>query len=70
MGIKRKTCDIRKWKKKTFISQHILHRFTVHRNPQHISLLTVVSHFRPCVSTSSLSANFWQQGDFFSLPNS
>jgi hypothetical protein len=51
MDIKRKTCDIWKWKKKTFIFRHILsqHWYTcpialpICRNPQHRSLLTVVS---------------------------
>jgi hypothetical protein len=47
MDMKPTTCDIRTWKK-TFISRHILHqhlshRFPVRRNPQHRSLLTVVS---------------------------
>jgi hypothetical protein len=50
MDIKRKTCDI--WnRKKTFISRHILHQhwytcpiaLPVRRNPQHRSLLTIVS---------------------------
>jgi hypothetical protein len=50
MYIKRKTCDITTWKK-TFISRHILfqHWYTcsiilsMHWNPKHRSLLTVVS---------------------------
>jgi hypothetical protein len=50
MAIKRKTCEIWTWKK-MFISQHILHQhwytcpitIPVRRNPQHRSLLTVVS---------------------------
>jgi hypothetical protein len=50
MNIKRKTCDIRTWKK-TFISRTILHQqcytcpiaLPVRRNPQNRSLLTVVS---------------------------
>jgi hypothetical protein len=50
MDIKRKTCDIRTWKR-TFISRHILHQHwdtcpivsPVCWNPQHRSLLTVVS---------------------------
>jgi hypothetical protein len=48
MDIKRKTCDIRTWKN---ISRHVLHQhgytcpiaLPVRRNPQHRSLLTVVS---------------------------
>jgi hypothetical protein len=51
IDIKRKTCDIRIWEKKTFISWHILyqHWYTcpidlpVHRNLQHKSLLTLAS---------------------------
>jgi hypothetical protein len=50
MEVKRKTCDIRTWEK-TFISRHILYQhwytcpiaLSVRRNPQHRSLLTVVS---------------------------
>jgi hypothetical protein len=49
---------------KTFISPHILHQhwrtspvaLPVRRNPQHRSLLTVVSAFSTSVSTSSTSA--------------
>jgi hypothetical protein len=47
LDIKRKTCDIRTFEKKTFISRHILHQhwytLPVRRNPQHRSLLTAVS---------------------------
>jgi hypothetical protein len=51
MDIKHETYDIRTLKKKTFISRHILHQhwytcpipLPVRRNPQHISLLSVVS---------------------------
>jgi hypothetical protein len=50
MDTKRKTYDIRTWKK-TFIPRHILHQhictcpiaLLMRRNPQHISFLTVVS---------------------------
>jgi hypothetical protein len=50
MDIKRKTCDIQNWNK-IFISLHILHQhwytcpiaLPLRRNPQHISVLTVVS---------------------------
>jgi hypothetical protein len=64
MYIKRKTCDIRTWKK-TFISRHILHQhwytcpiaLSVRWNPQRKSLLTVVSaNSATPVSTSSSSA--------------
>jgi hypothetical protein len=61
MDIKRKTRDIRTWKKKTFTSLHILHQqsylcpiaLPVGRNPQHRSL----SHLLTSVSTSSSSEN-------------
>jgi hypothetical protein len=51
MDIKRKTCDIRTWKKRLFLDVTILHQhlytcpiaLPVRRNPQHRSLLTVVS---------------------------
>jgi hypothetical protein len=51
LDIKRKTCDIQTWKKKAFISWHILHQhwytcpiaLPVRRNQQRGSLLTVVS---------------------------
>jgi hypothetical protein len=51
MDIKPKTCDIRNWGEKKFISRHILHQhwytcpiaLPVRRNPQHRSLLTVVT---------------------------
>jgi hypothetical protein len=51
MDTEHKTCDIRTWKKKTFISRHILHKYQytcpiplpVRRNPQHRRHMAIVS---------------------------
>jgi hypothetical protein len=43
MDIKRKTCDIRIWKKKTYLDVSSTIALPVRRNSQHRNLLTVVS---------------------------
>jgi hypothetical protein len=71
MDIKRKTCDIRTWKKHLFLDISSTNIYTFVPSLWQWSKPAAekffdrcLSHFRTSVSTSSSSAKFCQQGGF------